>query len=84
MAAHSSPLGSAPTARRAASGTRVAVLPKADRPMAVARRRAGSTVTTSTLASSSTAAVAATAAAMEVLPTPPAPHTNTTSLAVTS
>jgi len=84
MAAHSSPRGSAPAATNDSAATRCSTLPSASRPIAVARRRAGSTVSTSTLASSSTAAVAAIAAASEVLPTPPAPQVTTTSLAAMS
>src|SRR5690606_20971341 len=50
------------------------------RPSAVARRRAGSTVTTRTLPPRCTAAMAAAAAAVVVLPTPPEPQEITISL----
>ena len=74
IAAHSSPRGATPASWNAASGTRVAALPRPSSPSASASRRAGSTVSTSTLPPWCTAAMAAAAAAVVVLPTPPEPH----------
>ncbi len=74
MAAHSSPLGFTPAARKASSGTRRSVFPIPSRPRASASRRAGSTVRTSTLPPRRAAAMAAAAAAVVVLPTPPGPQ----------
>jgi hypothetical protein len=85
MAAHSSPRGRWPDVSKAAAGTRVASLPRAPpTPMASARRRAGSTVSTSTRPPRSVAANVAKAAAVVVLPTPPEPHVTTISFAASS
>src|SRR5437762_9662914 len=81
MAAHSSPRGCTPACLKASLGTGFSLLPKPSRPRALAKRRAGSTVTTSTLPPSDAAAMAAAAAAVVVLPTPPDPHTMAISLA---
>lgn len=81
MAAHSSPVGRMPTEVNASSGTRTSTLPKRSRPMALANRRAGSTVTTNTFNPNVDAAIVATAAAVVVLPTPPEPAVTSTSRA---
>src|SRR5437588_9826450 len=81
MAAHSSPRGSTPADLKASAGTGFSMLPMPSRPRALAKRRAGSTVTTSTLPPSDAAARAAAAAEVVVLPTPPDPHTMAISLA---
>ncbi len=57
MAAHSSPRGRTPAARKASSGTRCSWLPRPSSPRASASRRAGSTVSTRTLPPWRTAAM---------------------------
>ena len=84
IAAHSSPRGSTPASANASGGTCVSTLPNVSSPRALARRRAGSTVSTSTLPPWWTAAIAAAAAAVVVLPTPPEPQWITISLAASS
>ena len=81
MATHSSPRGRTPAAVNASGGTWVSTFPTASRPRALARRRAGSTVSTSTRPPRWAAAIVPRAAATLVLPTPPEPHVMTISLA---
>ena len=72
IAAHSSPRGFTSAAANAAAGTRVSTLPKPSRPSALARRRAGSTVSTEHApAVTGRGHGAPSAAAVVVLPTPP-------------
>src|ERR1700736_5056798 len=84
MAAHNSPRGRPPAARKASSGPRFSTLPKPSNPRAFASRLAGSTVRTRTLPPCFTAVMAAAAAAVVVLPTPPEPQAMTISLAAIS
>ena len=71
MATHTSPRTLTPAALNAAGSMRTGVLPNSSSPSAVARRRAGSTVSTSTRDFWRCAAAMPSAAAIVVLPTPP-------------